>query len=81
MGLGVLASGCSTKPVEPTVMLQMTKPTVPATASKKCAAPVTLPDRDLTEAETTSLWGRDRASLETCEERRAAAVQAIEGQP
>ncbi|BBF92374.1 hypothetical protein [Blastochloris tepida] len=52
---------------------------MPAEAKQKCADPVTLPDRDLTEAETTSAWNRDRTALRTCETRRAAAVRAIGG--
>lgn len=80
--LGVLASGCSTKPVEePTVLLQMNRPTVPAIAAQKCDDPVALPDRDLTESETVRLWSRDRVALRTCDGRREAAVTAIEPQP
>ncbi|ACE99224.1 hypothetical protein Rpal_0665 [Rhodopseudomonas palustris TIE-1] len=76
-----LVSGCSTKPAdEPTVLLSMTRPTVPETAKQKCDDPVPLPDRDLTERETASAWGRDRSALRTCEGRRAAAVEAIEPQ-
>ncbi len=40
---------------------------------------MTLPDRDLTEAEATGSWGRDRANLRQCESRRAAAIAAIDG--
>lgn len=73
-----LVSGCSTKPGnEPAVMLSMTRPTVPPSAAQPCDPPVTLPDRDLTERETASAWGRDRSALTTCEGRRAAAVEAI----
>lgn len=49
---------------------------LPAEAKRKCADPVSLPDRNLSEAEATSLWGRDRTSLRICETRRAAAVGA-----
>ena len=72
------ACGCSTKPADaPTVLLKMTAPAVPATAAQRCDPPARLPDRDLTERETASAWNRDRAALETCEGRRAAAVGAI----
>lgn len=54
-------------------------PAAPASARQPCAAPVTLPDRDVTEAEATGLWGRDRANLRQCESRRAAAIAAIDG--
>lgn len=47
---------------------------VPAEAKKPCAAPVTLPDRDLSEREAQSFWGSDRTALRVCETRRAAAV-------
>ncbi|KPF98821.1 hypothetical protein IP86_10875 [Rhodopseudomonas sp. AAP120] len=59
----------------------MMQPTVPATAEQKCDDPVDLPDRDLTERETASAWGRDRSALRTCEGRRAAAVEASRPQP
>jgi hypothetical protein len=47
---------------------------VPAVARQKCAAPVVLPDRDLTDKETASSWATDRSALRICEMRRAAAV-------
>lgn len=76
-----LVSGCSTKSGnEPAVMLQMTRTTVPPSAAQPCDPPVPLSDRDLTERETASAWGRDRSALRTCEGRRAAAVEAIEPQ-
>lgn len=49
-------------------------PDLPSEAKIRCADPVTLPDRNLSDAEATSLWGRDRTSLRICETRRAAAV-------
>ncbi len=58
---------------------QIIRPAVPALARQPCAAPAALPDRDLTESEATSLWGRDRAALRQCEPRRAAAIAAIDG--
>ena len=77
---GAIASGCSTAPDEPpTVRTEFVRPTVPAIARRACDEPVTLPDRDLTEAESTRMWGRDRSALRQCEPRRAAAVAAIDG--
>ena len=78
---GVIASGCSTAPddKEPAVRTEIIRPAVPASARQPCPAPVTLPDRDVTEAEATGFWGRDRASLRQCESRRAAAIAAIDG--
>lgn len=52
---------------------------LPGVARRPCDAPAALPDRDLTEAEITGLWGGDRAALRACEKRRAAAVRAAEG--
>lgn len=49
---------------------------VPEAAKRACDRPVALPDRALRSAEVTSLWGRDRAALEECETRRAAAVES-----
>lgn len=54
-------------------------PEIPATARTPCAPPSLLPDRSLTEAEVTGFWGKDRAALRVCEERRAAAVAAVTG--
>ncbi|MBA4271053.1 MAG: hypothetical protein C0447_16815 [Methylobacterium sp.] len=78
---GVIASGCSTALDDkgPTVKTEIVRPAVPASARQPCAAPSALPDRDITEAEATSLWGRDRAALRQCEPRRAAAIAAIDG--
>jgi hypothetical protein len=58
------------------VRTELLRPAVPAEAQRRCAEPVALPGRRLTEREVTSLWGRDRSALRTCEERRAAAVGA-----
>lgn len=80
--LAVAVCGCSTRPADsPTVLLQQTRPTVPASAKQECAQPVPLPDRDLTESETARAWGIDRAELRNCEGRRRAAVDAIEPRP
>ena len=77
---GAIASGCSTAPdPKPTVKLELVKPELPVAARQHCAAPVSLPDRDMTASEVTTSWGRDRASLRICETRRAAAVAAVDG--
>jgi hypothetical protein len=47
---------------------------VPSVAKQKCADPVVLPDRDLSDKETASKWAADRTALRVCEARRAAAV-------
>lgn len=56
----------------------MLAPTIPPSSRLPCPAPQRLPDRDLSEAEITALWGRDRSGLSTCEQRRAAAVKAAD---
>lgn len=78
-GLGAIASACSTAPDEPTVKFELVKPELPPAARKPCARPVLRPDRDISEAEVTTLWGRDQTSLRECETRRAAAVAAVDG--
>jgi hypothetical protein len=61
------------------VKVEFTKPELPAASRQPCAKPVVIPDRDITQSEVVSLWGRDSAALETCEARRAAAVAAVDG--
>lgn len=55
---------------------QLVRPAIPPALQKPCAAPVALPDRDLTASEIVPLWGRDRTALKACEGRRAALVEA-----
>lgn len=77
---GAIASGCSTAPIpEPAVKVEFVRPAVPAIARQACAAPIALPDRDMSASEVTTGWGRDRANLRICETRRAAAVAAVDG--
>jgi len=54
---------------------------VPAESRKPCDVPVALPDRALTAKELTPLWGKDRSALAVCEQRRAAAVAAVDAIP
>ncbi len=44
-----------------------------------CARPALLPERALNAREVVHYWGRDRAALLICEQRRKAAEQAILG--
>lgn len=75
VALAASACACSTKddpaPVIRTVTIERQ---IPAEARKPCADPVILPDRRLSETETTNLWGRDRTALRVCETRRVAGV-------
>lgn len=43
--------------------------------TNRCPRPEALPDRDLTEREVATLWGRDRLALTDCGRRFAAAVR------
>lgn len=70
----MIASACSTSDDAPVVRTVVVEREIPAEAAKPCPAPVALPDRDLTETEGATYWGRDRTALRVCESRRAAAV-------
>ncbi|MBX8802512.1 hypothetical protein HBA92_17360 [Ochrobactrum sp. MR28] len=63
------------------VSVQVVKPDLPPAARIPCDAPVPLPDRDLTSREATGFWGKDRSALAVCEQRRAAAVGAVNANP
>ena len=47
-------------------------PPPPAEMVSRCAAPLSLPARDATQAEVERWWGRDRAALRDCADRHAA---------
>ena len=73
-----IASACSRHADLPKVEAKATV-TVTAPAQSRIACEATrLPDRDLTQAETTDLWSLDRGIIRTCDGRRAAAVAAID---
>ncbi|MGO4735965.1 hypothetical protein AB4099_05440 [Bosea sp. 2KB_26] len=59
--------------------VEFARPVLPASARQRCADPVAIPDRDITQAELVPLWNRDRSNLVACEPRRAAAVAAVDG--
>lgn len=48
------------------------------TLTRPCAAPASIPDRDLSEREVARLWGADRIGLADCRRRQAAAIAIIE---
>jgi hypothetical protein len=60
------------------VRTEFVKPAIPASAAMPCNAPARGPDRDLTAQEVTTLWGRDRSSLRSCELKRKALVEAMQ---
>lgn len=72
--LGV--SACSTgRP--PPVRVELLRPSLPPAALSSCSPPQLLPQKDLSDAEATRYWARDRAALKACETKRQAAVQAV----
>ena len=76
-----IAHGCSitnSSVASPILRTDFAKATLPAESRKTCDAPVALPDRALTAKELTPMWGKDRSALAICEQRRAAAVAAID---
>jgi hypothetical protein len=54
-------------------------PVIPESARKRCNDPSVLPDRAMPAGEVTSAWNADRSALRTCEQRRSAAVAAVDG--
>ncbi|MBB4077031.1 hypothetical protein GGR08_001347 [Bartonella fuyuanensis] len=50
---------------------------LPASAREACERPSLLPGRALNEQEVVHYWGRDRAALLICEQRRKAVVRAV----
>lgn len=50
---------------------------VPPSLTAPCAAPVTIPERNISGAEVEIGWGRDRAALRDCAQRHAALVKAV----
>lgn len=76
MALAALVSGCSTSNEKPSPVIRtaVLEPAIVPEADQKCPAPVTMPDRDLSEEETAAVMATDRANLRICEERRAAGV-------
>ena len=80
--LSAAVSACSSKAqFKEVVTVQVVKPDLPPAARAPCDAPVLLPDRDLTSREATGFWGKDRSALAVCEQRRAAAVSAVNATP
>ncbi|MBR7651441.1 hypothetical protein KCX83_03790 [Brucella oryzae] len=79
-----IAQGCSTTSSsegKPILRTEFVRGQVPSEARKPCDPPVTLPDRALSAKELTPLWGKDRAALAACEQRRGAAIAAIDAVP
>ncbi|WP_409362074.1 hypothetical protein ACRPOS_004315 [Bartonella heixiaziensis] len=52
---------------------------LPPVVRMACARPALLPERALNAREVVHYWGRDRAALLICEQRRKAVERAILG--
>lgn len=51
---------------------------IPPKLKQACAKPGELPDRDLTQAEVESYWGKDRAALVNCGNGKRGLVKFVE---
>jgi hypothetical protein len=60
------------------VIARTLAPSLPPAVRTPCDRPTDVPDRVIPAREATTLWARDRTALVTCEQRRAAAVAAID---
>lgn len=49
---------------------------IPASLKQACAGVVSIPDRDLTEADVARLWSKDRKALGECVRRHGALAEA-----
>jgi hypothetical protein len=49
---------------------------IPQSLKQACPGVVTIPERDLTEADVARLWAKDRTSLLICARRHGALVKA-----
>lgn len=49
----------------------------PPSLVEPCAAPVALPERDVTQGEVETWWGRDRSALRACGEKHAALAAYV----
>lgn len=49
---------------------------IPQSLKQACPGVVTIPDRDLTEADVARLWAKDRQSLLICARRQGALAKA-----
>jgi hypothetical protein len=64
-----------------TTTLEFVPPTsiakIPQTLRQACAGVVNIPERDLTVAEVSRLWAKDRKALGTCMRRQGALAKAV----
>jgi hypothetical protein len=57
-------------------ILPPTTAKIPASLKQACPGVVTIPERDLTEADVARLWAADRKSLLICAKRHGALAKA-----
>ncbi|WP_273760184.1 hypothetical protein [Bartonella sp. ML70XJBT.G] len=70
---------CSTPKPKSSFAYHFLSVELPPVVRMACSRPALLPERALNAREVVHYWGRDRASLLICEQRRGAAVKAILG--
>ncbi|WP_375672486.1 hypothetical protein [Bartonella sp. CL45QHWL] len=70
---------CSTTKPKGSFAYQFLSVELPPVVRMACARPALLPERALNAREVVHYWGRDRAALLICEQRRKAAERAILG--
>ncbi|MCM2431968.1 hypothetical protein [Agrobacterium rosae] len=73
------ASSCSqTNPPPPVVRTQYLTPTLPPEAREECPKLSAKPVGDMSQRQVFSNWAADRTARNICEERRKAAVAAVD---
>lgn len=65
--------GCET--IDATAVVD--RPPLDLTLTRRCAPPVAIPKRDLSEHDVAKLWGTDRGSLADCARRFKATVGIV----
>ncbi len=75
--LGLSVCACSTPKLRDSFSYPFLSAELPPVVRMACHQPSLLPERALNEQEVVHYWGRDRAALLVCEQRRRAAVKAI----
>ncbi|PIT68248.1 hypothetical protein CER18_07670 [Bartonella tribocorum] len=68
---------CSTPKLRDSFSYSFLSSELPPVVRMACKRPSLLPERALNTREVVHYWGRDRAALLVCEQRRKAAVKAI----
>lgn len=79
LALIVAASSCSqTNPPSPVVRTVHVTPALPPEARQECPKLSVKPQSDMTQQQVFSSWAADRTARNICEERRKAAVAAVD---